>query len=81
MDRGLLNRLDDFGMRMAENGRPPGADIVHVLVAIHVKDAGAPRAIHEKRPAPHRAKRPDRRIHPAGDAAQRFHKQPFRFNP
>src|SRR6266516_6650317 len=34
--RGLLNRLNYFRVRMAEDGGPPSANVVDVFVAIYV---------------------------------------------
>src|ERR1700739_3330487 len=47
--------LDDNGRGMAKNQRPPGADIVHILVAIGVPDVGTRPAHHERGIPAHRA--------------------------
>src|SRR5215831_11046752 len=33
---GVLDRLDDFRMRMAEDRRAPGSDVVNIIIAINV---------------------------------------------
>src|ERR1051326_219466 len=66
--RRLPDRLDNFGMGMAEDGRPPGADIIHVFVTVHVPDARAFGFVYEKRLAADRAKRAPGRVHPPGEA-------------
>ena len=63
---GGADGIDNDFRRMAENGRPPGADVINVFVAIHVPDARAFRALDEKRLAADVAKRADGRIHAAG---------------
>src|SRR5580704_5848960 len=57
--------LDNDGRGMAKNQRPPGADIVHILVAIGVPNVGTRPANHERRISANRAERAHRRIHPA----------------
>src|SRR6266567_3891575 len=44
---GFFDGADDRRMRVAENGRSPGADVIDVLVSIHVPHARAFRSIDE----------------------------------
>ena len=74
----LLDRRDDLGMAVAQEQRPPGADVVDVLVAVGVPDVRALAAHDEGRRAAHAAERPHRRIHAAGDGLLRAGKQRFR---
>ena len=74
-----LHRRDNFWMGMAQNGRPPSSDIIHVLIAIHVEDMRSLRALGKKRLAAHGAEGPHRRIHAARDVAQRLGEQFFGF--
>ena len=68
-------------MRMAENGRPPGADVINQFVAVHVPHMRALGAIHEKRLAADGAKRADGRIDAAGNVIQRLGKKAFGLSP
>jgi hypothetical protein len=72
---------NDFRMRVSKNRRPPGADVIKQLIAVHVPDARPARAVHKKRLAAHRAKRAHRRVHAAGNIFQRRRKQFFRLCP
>ena len=35
---GLVQRVENHGMPVAENQRPPGADVIDVLVAVGIED-------------------------------------------
>ena len=63
----LVDGLDHHVRRMPENGRTPSADVVDVLLAIHVPDVGAFRALDEKWFAADTAKGAHGRIHAARD--------------
>ena len=75
---GGLDGGNDFRMRVAENRRPPGADVINVFVAVHVPDVRAFGLVDEKRLAADGAKRAHRRIDAAGNVFQRLGKQFFR---
>ncbi len=61
------DRLDDGWMGVAEDERAPAAHVVHVAMSVHVGEPGAATLAKEDRRAAHAPKRPDRRVHPAGD--------------
>ena len=63
---------------VAQNQRPPRADVVDVLVAVGVPDARALAARNEQRRAAHAAKRAHRGVHAAGNGLLRPGKQAFR---
>ena len=52
--------VEHHGRRVAEDQRPPGADVVDVLVAVDVPDAAALAAGHERRLAADGAEGADR---------------------
>src|ERR1700674_445888 len=54
-------------MDVAEDHRPPGTDVVDVLLAIGVPEIRTLRAFDEPRRAADRAKRAHRRVHTAGN--------------
>ncbi len=64
--RSCIDRREHGGMRVAEDQRAPGADVVEVRLPVHVGEAGAGSLGHEKGRPAHRPERPHRRIHPAG---------------
>ena len=66
----VSHRRDDFGMGMAQNGRPPRSDVIHVFISIHVEDMRACGAIDKKGLAAHGAEGPHRRIDAAGNITQ-----------
>jgi hypothetical protein len=72
--------VEKVRMRMAENGRSPGADVVDVIVAIDIEHPRALGSVHEKRLAADRAKRAHRRVHAAGNVFQSLGKKFFRLN-
>src|SRR5580765_7190128 len=45
----LLNRLNDLGMCMAQDGRSPGTDVIHIFVSVHVPYMGPLGLVDEKR--------------------------------
>ena len=57
--------LDDCRVSVAEDGRAPGTDEVHVAVAVRVQDVGAVAALQDQRLAANRAEG----THGAVDAA------------
>ncbi len=61
--RRLLDGLDDARVRVAEEQRAPGADVVDVAVAVDVADARAGAILHEHRVAADGAKGTHRRVH------------------
>src|SRR6185503_714670 len=54
-----------------EDQRAPGADPIHVAVAVDVDQLAALTALDEDRVAPDLPHRPNRTVHPAGKDAQR----------
>jgi len=62
-------------MGVTEDGRSPGAHIINIFVAIDVPHARAFGLMDEERLSAHGAKRAHRRIHAAGDVAQRLGEQ------
>ena len=69
VDGGVLHRAHDLGMRMAQDGRAPGAHVVDVLLVLGVPDVGALRALDEARRAAHGAEGAHGRVDAAGNAA------------
>ncbi len=65
--RGLLHRLHDVGVRVAEQRGTPRADQVHVLAALDIRDVRATGRHEEPRCASDGAERADRRVDAAGD--------------
>src|SRR5882672_431449 len=55
--RRLLNSFSNSRMRMPKNGRTPGADVINILVPIHVPDPRALGPIDEKRLPSYRPER------------------------
>ncbi len=66
---------NDFRMRVAENGRPPGADVINQFIAVHVPDVRAFGPVDEERLAADGAKRAHGRVHAAGNVFQRLGKK------
>src|SRR5262249_33715190 len=64
---GLGYSFDYSGMRVPQNQRPPGADIIDVLVVIDIPNPGAQAAHDVGRLTADGAERPHRRIHAAGN--------------
>jgi hypothetical protein len=64
---------------MAENGRPPRADVINVFPAIDVKYMRALGFVDKNRFAAHRAKSPHGRIYAARNVAQSLGEQLLRF--
>ena len=60
-------RLDDRGVAVAEDHRPPRADEVEVAVAVEVEEVRPVAAGDEERRAADRAERPGRAVDAAGD--------------
>src|ERR1051325_5676985 len=75
----VLDGFYDFWMRMAEYRWPPRADIVDILVSIHVTNTRPLGLVDEKRLPSNRPKRAHRRIHSARNVFQRLGKKLFRF--
>ena len=73
----LLERTDDSRMRMAENERPPGEDVVEVAVAVDVDEVRAFAALDEERRAAHGSKRADGRADAAWHQARRLREEPL----
>ena len=59
---------------MAENSRSPSADVIDVIVAIHIKDMRALGFVDEKGLAADGAKGAHRRVHSPGNPLQGFGK-------
>ena len=64
---GLVQRVQNRGMAVAENERSPGADVVDVLVAIGIEDVRAFAAFDEGRSPADAAIGADGRVHAAGN--------------
>ena len=64
--RGAFNGFDNRGKGVAQNHRPPGAEVVDVAVAVRVGDPGSVGALDKRWRAAHCAKRPHRRVDPTG---------------
>ncbi len=75
--RHLLHRADHLGVRMPDDHRPPGADVIDVAPPRRVHHVGTLRPIDENRDPAHAAKGAHRRIHTAGNIALRFFEQGF----
>jgi hypothetical protein len=71
--RSIGHRLQHGRVRVAEDHRAPGADVVDVGVPVDVDDLGAVGALDEDRVAPDRAHGANGRIHAAG---QHMHRAP-----
>jgi hypothetical protein len=69
VDRRVLHGAHHFRMRMAENGRAPGTDVVDVLLVFRVPHVRALRALDEARRAAHGTEGAHGRVDAAGDAA------------
>ena len=70
---------NDFRMRVAENGRAPGADVINQFIAVHVPDVRAFGPVDEKRLAADGAERAHGRIDAAGNVFQRLGEKLFGF--
>ncbi len=68
---GALDGLDHRRKGVAQDHRPPGAEVVDVAVAVGVGEPGALGALDKRRRAAHRAKGPHRRVDAAGEKALR----------
>ncbi len=64
--QGRLDGRDDRRMAVAQDHRPPRADVVDVAVAVDVEEIGPFGAVEEDRLAADAAERPGGAIHPAG---------------
>ncbi len=78
---GGLDGGNDFGMRMTQYGRPPGADVINQFVAVHVPDMRTFGPVDEERPAADGAERAHGRIDAAGNILQRLGEERFGFGP
>ena len=67
MRRGLADGVDNHGGRMAQDRGAPCADVIEVLIAIDIPDAGVLSALHEERLAAYAAEGADGGIDAAGD--------------
>jgi hypothetical protein len=74
----LLNRFDDGGVSMADDHRPPGADIVDVAMAIDVVEAAAMCLLDHHRLSTHGLKRTHGAVHPPRQKASGLLKKRFR---
>ena len=61
----LGDRGDHVRVRVAQNQRAPGADVIDVLAPVHILEARALRAIDDQRRAAHGAKRAHGAVHAA----------------
>src|SRR5438105_1498932 len=65
---------------MARDQRPIAADVVDVLISIHILDQAPFGFTNKQWRSPHCCKRPHRRADPAGHDLARFFKERFRVN-
>jgi len=70
-------RVEHLGMRMAEDHRPPGADIVDVALVVFVDHVSALGMLEEQRCAAHATEGAHRRIDAAGDVLLGVGEQAF----
>ncbi len=59
--------LHDFRMRVTQNQRAPGTDVVDIFISVGVPQARASRVIDDDRIAAHRAKCAHRAVHSADE--------------
>ncbi len=64
--RGVANRRQDGRVRMAQNQRPPRADVVDVRLAVGIGEPATLGPGHEKGRPAHRPERPHRGVHAPG---------------
>ena len=62
-----FDRVDDLGMTVAEDHRPPGADVIDIGIAVDIIDFRAGGAFDEDRFAADGAKGAHRTVDAAGD--------------
>jgi hypothetical protein len=74
-----FERREDLRMAVSQQQRSPGADVIDILVAVHVEDVGALAARDERRIAADGAECPHGRVDPAGNDLHRPAKQFFGF--
>ena len=67
MIRSRLYRLDDFRVRVAENGGTPGSDVIHIVISIDVPHMSPFGFADEERLAADGAKGADGRVDPPRD--------------
>ena len=80
MLRGGFDGGNDFRMRVAQNRRTPGADVINQFVAVHVPDLAPLARLTKNGWPPTGAKRAHGRIDAAGNIAQRLGKKFFGLN-
>jgi hypothetical protein len=73
--RCVLHRADDVGVGVAQDHRPPRADVVEVCGAVGAEQARPLGSLDEDRVTADRAEGPHRTVHAAGDALQRTFEQ------
>ncbi len=69
---GFLHGGDHVGLRVAEDRRAPGADVIDVDIAVDVLHAGTAGFLREERRSAHGAKGAHRRVDPARHVAERL---------
>ncbi len=74
----VLDRPDDIGMPVTQEQRPPGANVVDVLVAVGVPDARSLATDDKRRRASHAAESAHWRVHAAGNGFLRPGEQSLR---
>ena len=77
--RGRLDGAHHYGRSVAQNERPPGADIINVAIAIGIEQIRALAAHNHRRRAAHRAEGTHRRVHSAGHEPLGARLQALRF--
>ena len=72
------HRLDDRRMGVAEDGRPPGTDVVDIAPSVGVPDMRSAASFEHERPPADGAERPDRAVDPAREQPLRALDEPRR---
>ena len=65
--QGFVDRREDFRVAVAQQQRPPRADVVDVFVIVFVEKTGALPPLDEARPTADATPRPDRGVDSPGD--------------
>src|SRR5262249_20100258 len=74
-----LDRFDNLRVGMSQYGWSPGADVIDILISVHVPHMSAFGLVDEERLAAYRPERPHRRVHAARDVLQRLREKLFGF--
>ena len=77
-DHTVVHRLEDVGVAVAEDHRPPRADVVDIFQTVRIQNVAAEALYDKTRCAADRAERTDRRVDAAGQHFAAPFKQLFR---